>query len=518
MRSVLRRAAACLLAACALSGAALGGEEAPIVADGASRKIEVPIEIKIGNLGTLRVSPRGFVPPDNGNNDGNGEVNPQRCNVISSHTDANFGGGSFVVQAGFAQQEMFAATYNLTAADFPIRHQLTEVIVATSNSTVQTTTQWSLLFYAGTPTNGTLIDVFSSDDVLLPHIRIPAGTNGVNLQFSIDPNDPDQLIIPSNPTNQFTVAFRIDRHNNQVANPCMTAPPAASNAFPATDVSGLSQAGLNWLFGVNCGPIGCPNNGGWSTFANLLSFCRPSGDWVSRTTWSSVNCTPGVGACCLPNGSCIQTSSAECQTQNGTFRGDGTDCATANCPQPTGACCFPNGFCVPNLTATQCSGAGGTFAGANTACGPNSTCPTGACCLPNGSCVSVTSAQCAAQSGTFRGVGVACAGANCPQPTGACCFANGFCLSLTEAACQGAGGTWKGALTTCADGNNNGQADICELACRPDFNRDGTLDFFDYLDFVGAFSIEDPSADYNVDSVVDFFDYLDFAADFEAGC
>ena len=56
------------------------------------------------------------------------------------------------------------------------------------------------------------------------------------------------------------------------------------------------------------------------------------------------------------------------------------------------------------------------------------------------------------------------------------------------------------------------------LPCPADFNRDGVADFFDYLDFVAAFSAEDPSADINGDAVVDFFDYLDFAAAFDAGC
>jgi beta-glucanase (GH16 family) len=54
--------------------------------------------------------------------------------------------------------------------------------------------------------------------------------------------------------------------------------------------------------------------------------------------------------------------------------------------------------------------------------------------------------------------------------------------------------------------------------CRPDFNGDSTLDFFDYLDFVAAFAEESPSADFNADGTVDFFDYLDFAAALDAGC
>ena len=44
------------------------------------------------------------------------------------------------------------------------------------------------------------------------------------------------------------------------------------------------------------------------------------------------------------------------------------------------------------------------------------------------------------------------------------------------------------------------------------------IDFFDYLDFVSAFSDQAASADFNGDQIVDFFDYLDFAAALGAGC
>lgn len=54
--------------------------------------------------------------------------------------------------------------------------------------------------------------------------------------------------------------------------------------------------------------------------------------------------------------------------------------------------------------------------------------------------------------------------------------------------------------------------------CAADFNCDGGVDFFDYLDFVAAFSNNDPSADFNDDGGIDFFDYLDFVAAFSSPC
>jgi hypothetical protein len=54
--------------------------------------------------------------------------------------------------------------------------------------------------------------------------------------------------------------------------------------------------------------------------------------------------------------------------------------------------------------------------------------------------------------------------------------------------------------------------------CTADFNQDHVVDFFDYLDFVNAFSAMDVSADFNNDGTIDFFDYLDFVDAFAQGC
>ncbi|MBU6413909.1 MAG: hypothetical protein KGS45_10565 [Planctomycetes bacterium] len=59
---------------------------------------------------------------------------------------------------------------------------------------------------------------------------------------------------------------------------------------------------------------------------------------------------------------------------------------------------------------------------------------------------------------------------------------------------------------------------VCTPPCAADFNGDTGIDFFDYLDFVGAFSSGNPAADFNGDTGIDFFDYLDFVAAFSTGC
>lgn len=59
---------------------------------------------------------------------------------------------------------------------------------------------------------------------------------------------------------------------------------------------------------------------------------------------------------------------------------------------------------------------------------------------------------------------------------------------------------------------------ILRTTCNIDFNSDGVLDLFDYLDFVQIFQAGTLQADYNGDGITDFFDYLDFVAEFAAGC
>jgi hypothetical protein len=67
-------------------------------------------------------------------------------------------------------------------------------------------------------------------------------------------------------------------------------------------------------------------------------------------------------------------------------------------------------------------------------------------------------------------------------------------------------------------GMTSDTAELMVTGCAADFNADTAVDFFDYLDFVAAFSSGDPAADFNADWSIDFFDYLDFVAAFSSGC
>ena len=54
--------------------------------------------------------------------------------------------------------------------------------------------------------------------------------------------------------------------------------------------------------------------------------------------------------------------------------------------------------------------------------------------------------------------------------------------------------------------------------CRGDYNCDGVVDFFDYVDFVDGYTTGAINGDFNGDGSTDFFDYLDFVDSFTAGC
>lgn len=394
---------------------------------------------------------------------------PQGSSTTVSHTDADFGGDSFIVQAGFAENEIAAASYVIPAGDFPIQIDTIEAVFAQQSAVVTTTTQWSILVWEGTPNTGNLVAEFMSDDVILPNLVLPPGTQGSNLLVTVDPSDPKQIVINDIGNQTFSVGYRIDVHNNQTQNPCFTAPPSNSNAFPTTDVSGLAAPTQNWLFGVNCGIFGCPPNGGWTTFQNLNILCRPSGDWVIRASYCAL---PGsqIGACCEPDGACTSPiDDASCSALGGVFQGDGSDCASVMCPNLFGACCRANGTCDDNdVLQEDCEGLDEIFSQDMT-CAQVEPCPqpAGACCTDIGAgCVEVSEAECIAPpfNGVWLGAFVPCSPTACE---GACCNpTTGFCSIEDEALCNQFGSQFQGPGTTCVGPSNN----ECPMAacCLPD--------------------------------------------------
>jgi len=78
------------------------------------------------------------------------------------------------------------------------------------------------------------------------------------------------------------------------------------------------------------------------------------------------DCTP-VGACCLPQGGCNESSTeADCLNAGGVYQGDQSTCAQASCPE-LGACCFSDGACSMMLPS-DCTNTSGTFQGQGVSC------------------------------------------------------------------------------------------------------------------------------------------------------
>jgi hypothetical protein len=180
------------------------------------------------------------------------------------------------------------------------------------------------------------------------------------------------------------------------------------------------------------------------------------------------------GACCMPDGTCLVATHADCVEGGGAAWIEGEDCQ-ADCPPP-GTCCLPEGSCALMLEVA-CLADEGVFEGQN-ACDPQiclvwgrrcyvgnrvyclkspAECAAlngtwrrleacllngrGACCLPDGSCLVEPMEQCEADGGTFQGDEVPCNPEFCADnPSGQCCLADGACMVAVEADCYRSGG------------------------------------------------------------------------------
>ncbi|MEM7227548.1 MAG: SdrD B-like domain-containing protein [Planctomycetota bacterium] len=160
------------------------------------------------------------------------------------------------------------------------------------------------------------------------------------------------------------------------------------------------------------------------------------------------------GACCLPDGSCIEVTMDDCTLSGGTFAGPDSECAETNCPQP-GACCLPDGTCRLEIVigGGPCAADGGVYQGDDTTCA-ESNC-IGACCHADGTCTEVELIVCMSRGGLYQGLNVSCAATSCPQP-GACCLPDGTCRQdplINGVFCMFDGGTYQGNDTICATAN-----------------------------------------------------------------
>jgi len=173
---------------------------------------------------------------------------------------------------------------------------------------------------------------------------------------------------------------------------------------------------------------------------------------LGKITCDCENFEP-TGACCLPDGTCIQTTANDCTQQMGQYLGDNVLCGGV------ASCCVsgPNGlFCV-EVDAACCEIVFGGIPGP-----AGSTCqPEGACCIDGDgdgipeTCQVVAEVCCEAVGGTFQGTNTQCLGA------GACCLPDGSCVEVDRLCCDDVGGIFLGLGTMC-DTDGDGIDDACD--------------------------------------------------------
>ncbi|MCH9002457.1 MAG: hypothetical protein IIC02_07765, partial [Planctomycetes bacterium] len=182
------------------------------------------------------------------------------------------------------------------------------------------------------------------------------------------------------------------------------------------------------IFGV-CAPIpnACPENFDPVCGCNGVTY---DNECFSDAAGVSVN-HPGVcevGACCMPDGTCVELPFEVCFAEGGDPHPTGAPCDPSLCPGPlTGACClddFAGNLTCVETTEEVCIAERGQFLGPGTDCPPDGICipPEGACCFPDGLCLDLPMDICQAAGAEWL-PGTSCELVDCaPSPIGACCL------------------------------------------------------------------------------------------------
>jgi hypothetical protein len=95
---------------------------------------------------------------------------------------------------------------------------------------------------------------------------------------------------------------------------------------------------------------------------------------------------PVMGACCLPDGGCIETTQEDCTAQGGTYWFGGEACTPDICEYIPGACCGEYGDCVDTDWWSCVRYYPGHWFIQGHTCAEVCTFTGGACCLRDGSC------------------------------------------------------------------------------------------------------------------------------------
>ena len=139
---------------------------------------------------------------------------------------------------------------------------------------------------------------------------------------------------------------------------------------PLSAFNGISAAGT-WTLTINDDAGG--DTGSFTSWTLILTTDGEGGSDCDGNGVLDECQTPDpsqTGACCLTNGSCIDTSPADCDMQGGLFQGGCTTCFEVQCA-PVGACCTgPAPFTCSITFRDLCETGGGTYLGNGTDCTP----------------------------------------------------------------------------------------------------------------------------------------------------
>ncbi len=219
------------------------------------------------------------------------------------------------------------------------------------------------------------------------------------------------------------------------------------------------------------------------------------------------DCAPEpTGACCLPDGTCVVVTLAQCLELKGLYIGDGAPCSQCGVLEPVGACCLPDGTCV-QVSVFECGNLQGLYLGDGTPCTDCAVLtPIGACCVQGAPCVQTSAVNCAASGGVYLGDGTPCSDCNAPVD-GACCIPGG-CIITLQVDCDSQGGTWLGPGTSCDD---------CPVPVDPcDLDVDGVVGITDFLILLSSWGpCAKCQADFDGDGAVGIVDMLALLAQWD---
>ena len=153
----------------------------------------------------------------------------------------------------------------------------------------------------------------------------------------------------------------------------------------------------------------CDISGGCTEVTEQQCIDAGSAFQGDETLCALVDCDARPGACCEAMGVCVEVLELAC---GGEFQGEGTNCLAIQC---SGACCLMDGSCIETMAEGECLANLGAWQGDGSECiTVDCTLPTGACCLPGAICVVETEPVCVSIPGVYQGNGTNCATTDCP--------------------------------------------------------------------------------------------------------